>query len=689
MGYTIGIDIGGTFTDFVVTNGQAINLEKVLSTPGDPSEAVMTGLTRLAKREGQELDRYLTQVDRIVHGTTIADNALIQGKGATAGLLTTAGFRDELVLRRGYKEDVWDPQYPPPPDIVPRRRRLGVTERVAADGEIVTPLDEDSARAAIRRLKLQNVESVAVVTLFSYVNPVHEQRLAQLLVEELPDVEVSLSHEVMPKAPEFERVSTTVLNAYVGPLVTSYLDRIVESLGPGVRLLIMQSGGGAATREYMRRRPIQVLASGPVGGVVGCAAAGRAKGHEDLLCVDMGGTSYDVSVVHGGVAPSEAGWNWHHRFLCGLPMITVETLGAGGGSIAHVEAGVLEVGPESAGSEPGPICYGRGGTRPTVTDANLVLGLLSERAQFAGGRMSLSTEGVREAFLEQVAAPMGHDSVERAAADVRRAVNANMSQAIRRVTAERGVDPAGLTMFAYGGNGPVHACVQAEDLGIERVIVSRQSPAFSALGLLAADPTVDEERSYLTSAPDVERVRELWRELVEGAQAFLVEGGFDQLRYSFQLNFRYPGQNWSLTVPVAERDDGSVDWLDADVLAAAVDGFHEVHEREHTYARRDETPELTSVRAVVWSPMAHPGLGGSERAEPAAARPAGTREADLGGGFAPVEIYEGRTLQAGATVAGPAIVEEPFTTIVINEGWVATVDLAGDYVLEHQPAEGR
>jgi N-methylhydantoinase A len=690
MSYTIGIDIGGTFTDFIVKNGRGITLEKVLSTPADPSAAVLTGLKRLAERQDLDLDDYLGQVDRIVHGTTIADNALIQGKGVATGLLTTDGFRDELVLRRGYKEDIWDPRNPPPPDIVPRRRRLGVVERMAADGEVVVPLDEESARTAIRRLKLQDVSSVAIATLFSYVNPAHEERLAELVTEEMPDVEVSLSHQVMPKAPEFERVSTTVLNAYVGPLVTNYLDRIVERLGPDVRLLIMQSGGGAMTREYMRRRPIQVLASGPAGGVIGCAAAGRAKEHHDLLCVDMGGTSYDVSLVTDGVAPSEPGWNWHHRFLCGLPMIKVETLGAGGGSIAHVRSGALEVGPQSAGSEPGPICYGGGGDRPTVTDANLLLGLLS--ADFAGGRMELSLDGVEEAFVEQIATPLGLESAAAAAAAVRRVVNANMNHAVRRLTAERGVDPTTLTMLAYGGNGPVHACVQAEDLGIDRVVVSRQSAAFSAFGLLAANPTIDEERSYLTSAPDPDHIKELWGELVDRARGFFADGGFDaaQLHQSFELNFRYPGQNWSLAVPVAERvgDEVGLDWFDADAFVVAVDKFHEIHEREHTYARRDETPELTSVRAIVSVPVSHPDLGGPGRAESVQVDPSGSRRADLGAGFESVDIYAGPTLGPGATVRGPAIVEEPFTTIVVNDGWVATVDLAGDYMLERGGIDG-
>ncbi|HEX4729952.1 MAG TPA: hydantoinase/oxoprolinase family protein [Solirubrobacterales bacterium] len=684
MSYTIGIDIGGTFTDLVVMEGDSkITMDKVLSTPGDPSRAVVEGLDRLAEREGLDRDALISRIDRIVHGTTIADNALIQSKGARTGLLTTDGFRDELALRRGYKEDIWDVRYPPPPDLVPRRRRLGVVERVAADGSVVTPLDEDSARTAIERLARQEVESVAIVTLFSFANNAHEARLAELVKEQMPEVEISLSHEIMPKAPEFERTSTTVVNAFVGPLVTRYLDRLVDELGENAPLLIMQSNGGVMTLDYMRRRPIQVLASGPAGGVIGCAAIGQAKEMANLLCVDMGGTSYDVSLVTDGVAPSEPGWNWHHRFLCGLPMISVETLGAGGGSIAHVRSGALEVGPQSAGSEPGPICYGNGGTKPTVTDANLVLGLLSAEGDFAGGRMKLSLDGVDQAFREQVAEPLGHDDVKRAAADVRRVVNANMSQAVRRLTAERGVDPTTLTMLAYGGNGPVHACVQAEDLGIDTVVVPRQSAGFSALGLLVADPTIDEERSYLSLEPELDRVTALWGELLESGEAEFVKGGFDRdgLEHSLQLNFRYPGQNWSLTV-VAGKMKGAVDtsFFDAAAMETAIEEFHAEHEREHTYARRGERPELTGVRVITTSAVPHPEFAGGTPA-PLEPTQAGSREADLGSGFAAVPVYRGEEMASGHRFSGPAIIDETFTTIVVNDGWSAAVDAAGDYVL--------
>ncbi|MEN8162420.1 MAG: hydantoinase/oxoprolinase family protein, partial [Myxococcota bacterium] len=518
-------DIGGTFTDFALDTGDAVLVEKVLSTPSDRSLAVMQGIEKLAIREGLPLRDFLAHVETIVHGTTVADNTLIEGTGAVTGLLTTAGFRDELELRRGYKEDIWDVRLPPPPPIVPRRRRLGVPERIRFDGSVHTPLDEDAARHALSRLSKLGVESLAISTLFSFVNPAHERRLAELATEVLPDVPVSLSHEVMPKAPEFERTSTTVVNAYVGPRVSGYLDRLSERLrnaGYTRELLVVTSSGGVMTRDYLRESPVRILASGPAGGVIGAAAAGRAKETPDLLCVDMGGTSYDVSVVRHGEAPAEPGWNWHHRYVIGLPMVSVETLGAGGGSLCQVKHGVLHVGPESAGADPGPVCYGRGGEVPSVTDAVLVLGLLSEKSEFAGGSFSLRRKGVDEAFRKHVADPLGC-SVEAAAFDCWRVVNANMTQAVRRWTAGKGVDPRDLTLLAYGGNGPLFAAIQAQELGIARVLVPKASPAFSALGALAARPTVDEERAYLRPASQARAadLRALWQELDERAEQAL------------------------------------------------------------------------------------------------------------------------------------------------------------------------
>jgi N-methylhydantoinase A len=694
VSWRLGVDIGGTFTDFALLLGDEIVLEKTLSTPEDPSEAVMAGLEKLAARRELALADLLGRIGAIVHATTIADNTLIQMNGARTGLLTTRGFRDELELRRGYKEDIWDVRLPPPLPIVPRRRRLTVPERLRFDGSVLEPLDEDAARRAIQRLARQGVESIAICLLFSFVNPVHELRLAAIVREELPDVPLSLSHEVMPKAPEFERTSTTVVNAYVGPRVSGYLDRLSERLraaGFERELHVMQSSGGVMSREYLRGSPVRILASGPAGGVIGGAQIGVAKGEPDLLCVDMGGTSYDVSVVRGGRAPAQPGWNWHHRYVLGFPMVSVESLGAGGGSLCDARGGVLRVGPESAGADPGPVCYGRGGTRPTVTDASLVLGLLSEESDFAGGSFRLSRKGVEEAFGEHVARPMGY-GVEEAAFDCWRLVNANMTQAVRRWTAEKGIDPRGLALLAYGGNGPLFAGVQAQELGIERVLVPRTSPAFSALGVLAAPAVIDEERSYLSPAPqaDVTRMRELFDELRERAERHLLAAGFaaHDLTSRYHVNLRYPGQNWALPITIAETHgsgrptlaEGPREQL-AEMPGQLVQLFHEQHEAEYGHARREEEPEITGVRLTCGVETPRPAFGSGLRAPERRPEPRARRRANLGEGFCEARIYRGADLRPGDRVASPAIIEETFTTIVAYPGWEARVDDAGDYLL--------
>lgn len=688
MSYRIGIDIGGTFTDFALMRDGDLRLHKNLSTPEDRSIGVLQGLETLAQQENCSLAQLLAGTEAIIHGTTVADNTLIEMNGACTGLLTTDGFRDELELRRGYKENIWDVRLPPPEPIVPRRRRLGVPERVTFDGAVHTPLDEDAARAAIARLAKQDVESVAICTLFSFINPAHEKRLAELVREVLPDTHISLSHEVLPKSPEFERVSTTAVNGYVGPRVTHYIGRLCDRLaeaGYTKQLLLMQSNGGVMTREYLSGSPVRVLASGPAGGVIGGAATGAAKGAEELLCVDMGGTSYDVSVVQGGSAPAEARWNWHHRYLVAVPMVQVETLGAGGGSICSVEAGTLRVGPASAGAEPGPVCYGRGGTQPTVTDAILTLGLLSDEEGFAGGGFRLTRDGVESAIKEHVAEPLGC-SVEDAAFDCWRVVNANMTQAVRRLTAEKGCDPKTLTMLAYGGNGPVFAAIQAQELGISRVLVPRTSPGFSATGALTARPGIDEERAYLAPASEasISRLRELWTELDARAESFLTDAGFsrDAMQCRYQLNLRYPGQNWSLTVDACEVTGArDLSFADEGLVERMVERFHALHFAEYGHNREAEAPEITGVRLVAATDIPSPAFSGGRTAARASATPNRKRRANLGEGFAPTDIYLGSDLAPGHEIVGPAIIEERFTTIVVYPGWTAHVDDAGDYEL--------
>ncbi|MDB5972194.1 MAG: hydantoinase/oxoprolinase family protein [Hydrocarboniphaga sp.] len=687
MTYRIGIDVGGTFTDFALLKGADVVLHKNLSTPQDRSIGVMTGLKKLAEIEGLPLGDFLRRCDAIVHGTTIADNTLIEMNGAVTGLITTEGFRDEIEYRRGYKEDIWDVRLAPPIEITPRRRRLTVPERILADGSVYKELDEAAVRACCRRLKKQGVESVAISLLFSFVNPAHEKRVAGIVAEEMPGVHLSSSHEVLPRAPEYDRTSTTVVNAYVAPRVTSYLEKLVDRLksaGYAHQLMVMQASGGVMTKEYIEGAPIRVLASGPAGGVIGSAHVGGAKGYPNLLCVDMGGTSYDMSVVMNGAAPAETGWNMHHRYLIGVPMVKVETLGAGGGSICHVNKGALEVGPASAGSDPGPICYGRGGQRPTITDALLMLGILSADSDFAGGSFSLTRTGVVEAF-QQLAEPMGYGA-EQAAFDCFRVVNANMSQAVRRTVAGKGIDPKDMVMLAYGGNGPVFAAVQAEDLGIEKVLVPKASPTFSALGTLVANPCIDEERSYIAAAGslDAGKLKSLWSDLEARAEKYFAEANFarDQVTAKYQMKMRYPGQNWSLTFDI-KLNQGLHDlsFVDGSIGAAAIESFNTRHMEEFGHVREGELPEVTGVRLLAYVDTPSPSVTRGFSAPVVAAKPVKTRRANLGTGYQPTDVFLGAEFKPGHEVTGPAIIEETFTTIVVYPGWKAQVDDAGDYEL--------
>ncbi|HEX7858299.1 MAG TPA: hydantoinase/oxoprolinase family protein [Sphingobium sp.] len=688
MGYRVGIDIGGTFTDFALLKDSEVKLFKNLSTPEDRSIGVMNGLEKLAEMEALSLSDFLGQCDAVVHGTTIADNTLIEMNGAVTGLITTEGFRDEMEYRRGYKEDIWDLRLEPPVQITPRRRRLTVPGRILHDGTIHQQLDEDAVRAQCRRLAKQKVESVAISFLFSFVNPAHETRVAEIVAEELPGVQVSKSHEVLPRAPEYDRTSTTVVNAYVAPRVTHYLESLVSRVrdaGYARQLMVMQASGGVMTRDYIQGAPIRVLASGPAGGVIGSAHVGLAKGYENILCVDMGGTSYDISMVLNGAAPAVAGWNMHHRYLVGVPMVQVETLGAGGGSICHVNKGEVQVGPASAGAVPGPICYGRGGTEPTITDALLMLGILSPQAVFAGGSFSLSTAGVAEAF-QAIGDQMGY-SAEDAAFDCWRVVNANMSMGVRRITAGKGIAPQDMVMLAYGGNGPAFAAVQADELGIETVLVPKASPTFSALGTLVANPSIDEERSYIAPADtlDIGKIRALWADLAERARGYFTAGNFAEgdVTAKYQMNMRYPGQNWSLTfdVKAARGSLGDLGFADEGLRALAITSFNRRHMEEYGHIREDEMPEVTGIRLSTSVETPSPTVVRGFTAPAIAAPVARQRRANLGRGYEPVNILAGPELKPGHEITGPAIIEESFTTIVVYPGWKARLDDAGDYEL--------
>jgi N-methylhydantoinase A len=683
-GYRIGCDVGGTFTDLIcVTPTGEVVLDKTPTTLDDQSIGVMNGMRQLAERFELPLDEFCRQLDIVVHGTTTADNTMIEMNGAATGLLVTRGHRDEIEMRRVHKEEIWDPSYPAPIPIARRRVRIPIPERCAYDGEVLQALDEDAVRAGIKRLKQFGCTSIAVMYLFSFVNPTHERRTLELIREEFPDVEhVSLSHEVMSAGPEFERVSTTLVNAYVAPRIAHYTSRLVDSLrsaGFGGPVLIMQATGGVMPPDYVAKKAVTLLGSGPTGGVMGSAVAATAAGAPDFVAVDMGGTSFDICLVRGGRPEVKTDRNWRYRYYIGIPMVDVRSVGAGGGSIARVRQGALLVGPESAGAVPGPACYGRGGTHATVTDADAVLGYLPIE-NFAGGRMTLDVDASRAAIARDVAEPLGVEPVE-AAWGIERIVNANMANATRRVLSSYGADPRDLAVIAYGGNGPLHACALATELGAARVLVPKAAPAFSALGLLVADYVVDVLRSYVVpiSQVEVDRLRALMAEVADEVAKELAPAGLPDgaTHTELYVQMAYGGQNSDMSVPCPEGLS-----LNASGLLDLTQRFHDLHESDRGFAFRNQQPQVRGVRLIARGETSKPGhlaeLGSVANAD-AALR--STRPVYWGTEFVDTPVYDGRVLGAGALIDGPALIEEAFTVVAVAPGWRCELDAHGSYEL--------
>ncbi len=687
--YRIGVDVGGTFTDCVLLrpNG-SILLEKTPTTPDDQSDGVLAGIARLAEAENlADVTALLSQSASIVHGTTAADNSMIQMTGAPTGLLVTEGFRDEIEMRRCYKEDIWDPSYPAPEPIARRRVRLEIDERVTSEGTVDRELDEEGVRKATARLRAFGVTSIAVCFLHSYLNPSHERRAREIILHEYPDVElVSLSHEVWPKPPEFERTSTTLVNAFVGPPIVRYLDRLelrLQEAGFEEELLLATSSGGVATPRATKTRPLATISSGPTGGVVAAARASAAAGLGDVVSVDMGGTSFDVCLIRDGRPEVKTDWNWRHRYCIALPMVDVHSIGAGGGSLSRNRAGTLTVGPESAGSIPGPVCYRRGGTEPTVTDADLVLGRL-DPAAFWSGRLDLDLDGARQA-LASVGKPLGLDAEGAAVATVA-IIDAHMCDAVRRILSLAGVDPRELDLVAFGGMGAVHAARHAALLGMHRVLIPRAAPAFSALGLLTANHVIDEARTLQGDwrAINLETLSQLAEELFASAQDALAAAGIPPERrvFEWRINLVYPGQTFDVAIPL-DKAVGSP--IGQDALEAAVSEFHRRNEEARLIEARSQEPVVRGVRLLATGLVDQPAelvLDESSVLEPIGRRRVFTGDAWHDN----VPVYDGDALRPGAPVEGPALVQSRFTTIVLASDDVARMQPNGDVLIEVAPA---
>jgi N-methylhydantoinase A len=661
----IGVDVGGTFTDLVAVDdaGRLVHA-KAPSTPADPSEGVLDGLTRLA--EAMRLDRALLlgRTERIVHGTTVATNALLERKGAKVALLTTEGHRDIVEMREGLKDDRYDLRQPPPEPLVPRRLRLPVRERIRCDGRIEIPLDPASLAAAIARLRAERVESVAVGYLHSWRDPTHEQATRRALAEALPGLPVSLSSEVLPQIKEFDRLATTVVNAYVAPALGRYLARLEERLraaGYGGPVLVMLSHGGVVTVAEAARLAAGAVLSGPAGGVAAARHAARALEAPDLIPFDMGGTSTDISLVAGGRAAIAA-----DRKLAGeriaLMSLDIASIGAGGGSIARVDAGgILQVGPESAGADPGPACYGRGGVRATVSDADLVLGYLDPE-RFAGGGMRLDRAAAERA-VGVVAHALGCDPVT-AAAGIQRVIDTKMAEGIRLVSVRRGVDPRRFAVLSFGGAAGLHVSAVARQLQIGRVIVPRLASVLSAFGMLASDLRIELARTHIAEASALEEaaLRDLYAGLEAEGRARLAAAAFTgPVRVHRSADMRYGEQIFEVAV-----DLDPLDWEAPGLVARIESAFHGRHEELYTYSLPDRAPVLVNARLAVIGELDHPP---AEPARPAAApaAPRGHRRIHLGG-WTEAAVHALDELAPGQVVAGPALVESATTTVLLRPG---------------------
>jgi N-methylhydantoinase A/oxoprolinase/acetone carboxylase beta subunit len=678
----IAVDIGGTFTDLQIFDARsgAITSLKTPTTPEDPSLGLMTGLKEAATRDGFAL----ADIGYLLHGTTIATNAVLERKLALGALVTTARFEDVVEIGRHYRRDIYSLNPQVPPTLIPRDRRIGIEERVRADGSIEAPLTEAALDGLVRKLDRLDVATVAICLLNSYVNPRHETRIAEHLARARPALKVSCSSTLNAEIREYERTSTTVLNALLIPVIASYLDKLTlrmraENCTP--RLLLVQSNGGVCGSETAAQEPVRLLLSGPSGGSAACALLGQVLGEANIVGVDMGGTSFDVSVVREGkvnlVTQGEI-----DKMPVRLPMVEIRTIGAGGGSIAKVRAGGrLTVGPESAGSRPGPACYGRGGTEPTVTDANIALGRL-DGSGFLGGGMQLDAAAARSAIDTHVARPLGL-AVEPAAEGLLAVTNANLGAAIRLSLFEKGLDPRDFVMIAFGGAAGLHAIAVADELGIQRVVFPESASTLSANGILHSNLAHDLVRSQVLEAKGdkLETFAAMAASLVEEARARLDADAVPVADRQVELaaDMRYRGQAFELTVPSAAAR------LDDRALEGLIAGFHDIHRQRFSYANPGSPVEIVSLRVSAIGRLPKP-QGTALAAVPSTHTLARRRKIWMEGAWRDVAVWNRSQIVAGTALAGPAVIEEAYTTVLLSESWTCRRDSSGHLLAErHAP----
>lgn len=683
--YRLGIDAGGTFTDFVLADktGQ-VRLFKALSTPQDPTLAIKNGLALMTEELGVSAQEIISNCDLCINGTTVGLNALIQLKGAKTGLICTAGHEDSLEIRLGHKEDGYryDPDYPPATMLVPRYLRRGVRERILSNGEIRTPLTEADVRAACEIFIAEGIDTVAISFVWSVLDPVHERRAGEIVREMMPGVILTMGSELYPQVREYTRTSTAVVNAYLAPIMKRYVtavDAYFQQLGARQPVRYYQSNGGLAIGQAMTDRSVYAINSGPASapaaGLYVCAPFGKT----DVISVDMGGTSFDITLTKDGSTNINKNIDFL-RYRIGVPMIQVETLGAGGGSIGWIdEMGLLQMGPQSAGSDPGPACYGQGGQLPTVSDANIVLGYLNPDG-LVGGRLPLDAQKAHDA-VKSIADPLGL-SVERAAYGMFTIVNANMVNGIRRVTVERGYDPRDFVLVGAGGATAAHITALAADMGIDTIVLPKLASGLCAFGQIISDV----KYNYMATAvlrldndAAYSRIDNLFTEIEAQGIAHLTSDGFGagNTMIKRSLDMRYVGQVHECTVEIGNFP---VNAQTIDQIKAA---FHARHEQLYTYSEPHSTVEVVNIESTVYGLVDKPKRMHIAPGKAADQAIKAYRDAvfSADGRRTRTPIYEGGALGAGAQINGPAVIEEVTTTIVIEPGWSATLDASGSYLI--------
>ena len=687
--YRLGIDAGGTFTDFILADRDGdVRIFKALSTPQDPTQAIRNGLALIEEETGITPTEIVSNADLCINGTTVGLNALIQHKGAKTGLIATKGHEDSIEIRLGHKEDGYryDPEYPPATMLVPRYLRRGITERVISTGAVHTPMNEDEVRDACRHFIREGVEAVAISFVWSVLHPAHELRAAEIVREMMPGIRLTVGSHLYPQVREYTRTSTAVVNAYLSPILSRYVEAVdsyFKSLGSKNPVRYFQSNGGLALGSVVSEQSVYAINSGPASAPQAALYIGEPWGLQNIITVDMGGTSFDITLTRDGRANVAKNIDFL-RYRIGIPMIQVETLGAGGGSIGWIDSmGLLQMGPQSAGSEPGPACYDQGGDKPTTTDANLVLGYLNPDG-LVGGRLPLNTDSARKAIASGLATPLNL-TVEQAAFGMFTIVNNNMVNAIRRVSVERGYDPRDFVLNCAGGATGAHITALAREMGIRRVLVSKLASGLCAYGQIISDVKYNHMAPApvrLEGAAAAAYLDTLFAGLEERGRVALRGDGFTEDRISIRrsLDMRYVGQVHECTVDV---DPFTLDEAALDTLKAA---FHARHEELYTYSEPASIIEVVNVESAISGRVDRPKRMTIAKGSGAETALSGTRQMifTADGTGRETNVYTGAKLGAGDRIHGPAVIEEITTTLVIEPGWVAELHDSGVYVLDYQ-----